>query len=157
MKNAMKLTTSILTHDVYLYVLVRSDLHSLTGTADKKRTGIVCAQVTHAANLCVFDIHHSDPYSGKTCPSLLDQMLDAWQGDTGFGACVVLEVVSGYMMTKLIDQLKEAGHHAAIVRDPSYPLRDGLYTHHIPVETCAYAFGTKHLLAPFLSHLSLLD
>lgn len=142
----MKMTIS---NDIYLYVLVRADLESLTGR-EHKRTGIVCAQVAHAANQCVFDIHHqSDPF-------LLAQLV-AWEGDDGFGPSVVLEARSGVHMTTTVEHLRIAGHHTGVINDPSYPLRDGLFVHHISVDTCAYVFGSKTLLQPFLSLLPLLD
>ena len=130
-----------LLEDVYLYILVRTDLSSMNA-------GKACAQATHAANQCVYDIH-------KSQDAWLNVQLLAWQEDRGFGTCIVLGATIDEIY-KTTGMLMAAGHHNAIVHDPSYPLRDGDFTHLIPLDTCAYAFGRKSILEPFLCHLSLM-
>jgi peptidyl-tRNA hydrolase len=129
-------------NDVCLYVIVRSDLASLN-------PGKACAQATHAANQCVFDIRKSgEPW--------LHGQLVAWEGDRGFGTCIVLSSSNFNRIEFTVNQLRDAGHHACMVHDPSYPLLDGEVMHHIPLDTCAYAFGLKHLLDPFLCRYQLM-
>jgi peptidyl-tRNA hydrolase len=126
--------------DIRLYILVRNDLESLT-------PGKMCAQVSHAANQCVYEIRKSgDQHSNN--------LLNAWQEDRGFGTCIVLSAELAEIY-KVVQQAKTHSHVSGITHDPSYPLRDGNFTHLIPVDTCAFVFGKKENLEPFLSHLPL--
>lgn len=110
--------------------------------------GKACAQATHAANKCVYDIRQSGD-------EWLHELLRSWEGNRGFGTAVILDGGSGNMMTKIYWNLKDAGHHAAIVHDSGYPLSDGKFTHQIPVDTCVYVFGEKSRLESFLGNLQL--
>jgi peptidyl-tRNA hydrolase len=131
-----------LAENVYLYILMRTDLASMN-------PGKACAQATHAANQCVYDVRHTDDL-------WLHSLLVAWEGDRGFGTCIVLGV-TGTQMAELVQRMTSHGIHAKTAHDPSYPLRDGDVTHLIPLDTCAYAFGPKDLLMPFLERIPLMS
>lgn len=134
--------TSI-SYDPYLYIIMRSGLDSLN-------PGKACAQASHAANQMVFDARLS--YE----PALGEQLAE-WENASGFGfgPCVVLS--ADYpTLTALVRNASAVGHHAAMVHDPSYPLRDGATTHHLPLDTCAYLFGPKGQLARFVKDLPLM-
>lgn len=128
--------------DVRLYVLMRTDLASMN-------PGKACAQATHAANQCVYAIRKGgDPW--------LRSLLAAWEEDRGFGTCIVL-ASNGRDMVKRVQRMNGLGIHAGIAHDPSYPLKDGGVLHLIPLDTCAYVFGLKETVAPFLDDLPLMD
>ena len=131
--------------DVRLYVIVRSDLASMTA-------GKAAAQATHAANKCVWQIQNLD---AKEFESKFKSMLKTWEGDRGFGTCIVLAAPIAELV-KIIIQCSQHSIQSGIMNDPSYPLRDGDFTHLIPLDTCGYVFGTKEEVEPFLNHLSLL-
>jgi|ERR1017187_2795166 peptidyl-tRNA hydrolase len=131
--------------DVRLYVIVRSDLVSMT-------PGKAAAQATHAANQCVWEIANSPTRTNYHTRTLL---LKAWEGDRSFGTCIVLAAPIAEL-TKIIIQCSQHGIHSGIIHDPSYPLRDGDFTHLIPLDTCGYVFGTKEEAEPFLNRLPLL-
>ena len=127
-------------HQVFLYILVRNDLDSMS-------CGKAVAQGTHCANQAVFEGRQK-----KNVVPLIEQ----WESETGkgFGTCIVLGVTE-VEMYQTIEQVSNAGHHAAITHDPTYPLRDGLKTHLIPLDTCGYCFGMKSVLQPFLDTFKL--
>jgi len=111
--------------------------------------GKACAQATHAANQCVYEITHGSSKDDK-------EALKEWEAETGhgFGTCIVLEAHPSAMhdAVKLAQQL---GVPAGITHDPSYPLRDGDALHLIPLDTCAFIFCEKDDLKPVLSLYSL--
>jgi peptidyl-tRNA hydrolase len=116
-----------------LYILMRSDMASLN-------PGKACAQATHAANKCVYDIRNLDSSpSGKN----FYRMLKDWESDRGFGTCIVLDIGDEEDLLDTLHMAECEGLLSAVCHDPTYPLRDGLYTHCIPVNTCGYVFGMK--------------
>lgn len=125
--------------DAVLYILMRSDLASLN-------PGKACAQATHAANQCVAD--GMEPQTA--------QALEVWASGRGFGTCIVLSVAGAEDMRGIVGAASAAGYHAGVTHDPEYPLRDGTFTHLIPLDTCAYLFGPRDALAPFVGYLSLM-
>ncbi len=129
--------------NVYLYVIMRNDLASLN-------PGKACAQATHAANQCVHEIRKSSD------PQLHAQLV-AWEqaSGAGFGTCIVLSA-NEREMRRLVDAFSLYKVHTGITHDPSYPLMDGDTLHLIPLDTCAFAFGKKDFLEPFLRHLPLM-
>lgn len=135
---------------VYLYVIMRNDLESLVGKPDVGAAGRAAAQSGHAANQMVYEARQ------KNDPDL-NALLHHWEQETGvgFGTQIVLgapfSVVKQAVSTAIM-----LGHHAGIVHDPTYPLRDGSTVHLIPVDTCGYVFGKKNDLRFLLGHLPLL-
>lgn len=128
--------------DVYLYILMRTDLASMN-------SGKGMAQATHAANQMVYEIQAGNDGVAKA-------YLDEWQKQTGdgFGTCIVL----GAKIAEIEETVGCAVNDGAIggiVHDPTYPLRDGEVVHLIPLDTCGYLFGRKDDLSPYLSDLSL--
>lgn len=134
--------------DIVLYILLRNDLDSLTGTPEKRTIGKACAQVSHASNQCVFDIQKSDNYT-------LLKKLKTWEGDRGFGTCIVLQA-NVREMYNIVEEVKDYGHFSGITHDPTYPLKDGKITHLIPLDTCAYIFGSKSQLKTLLNDFLLM-
>lgn len=142
--------------DVRLYVLVRNDLASLN-------PGKAAAQATHAANQCVYELRKRirERIDRRQYPILssdehhMSSLLNSWEEYRGFGTCIVLAAPIDEIY-KIVQQTKQNGYHSNITHDPSYPLRDGTITHLIPLDTCAYIFGLKEQLEPFLCHLSLM-
>lgn len=126
-----------------LYILMRQDLASMN-------PGKAVAQGSHAANMFVHDvrINGNDYYQS---------LLEVWEKQTGngFGTCIVLGV-NEKQMRETIECVSDAGLTCGIVHDPTYPLRDGEVVHLIPLDTCAYVFGEKLDLQPFLSDLELM-
>ena len=143
--------------EVRLYILVRNDLKSLS-------PGKAAAQAPQAANHCVFELRKKisnrlgwmagSPHFTDH-ENYLHNMLKQWEGDRGFGTCIVL-AATPEEIKKIMQQANYVGYHANITHDPSYPLRDGKFMHQIPLDTCAYVFGVKSELEPFLCHLSLM-
>lgn len=122
-----------------LYVLMRTDLDSMN-------CGKACAQATHAANQF---IHESKSTQAK------EKLVKDWEGESGygFGTTIILGVTEVEMRS--IIELVSDNFHSGITHDPSYPLHDGDTLHLIPLDTCAYVFGYKDKLLPFLSELEL--
>jgi predicted transcriptional regulator len=123
-----------------LYILCRTDMESL------RNPGLLAAQACHAANAAV---HECGTHEHRAAMSF-------WQLETsqGFGTTITLDV-DYQTMKDVVATCQLYGAHAGIILDPTYPLRDGSYTHLIPVETCGYVFGSKKTLEPFLKDLSL--
>jgi hypothetical protein len=137
-----------------LYILMRSDLASLN-------PGKAMAQASHAANAMV---HKVTALRGDMARfGHLKKMYERWSTQThqGFGTCLVLDCHSEQKMLDTLHSLHKADESGAgilteVIKDPTYPVRDGEITHFISVNTCAYVFMDKnddHLRA----QLSFLD
>lgn len=114
-----------------LYVLMRTDVPDFVA-------GKAMAQANHAGTQFVGRaIARSDKDPGFESHFL------EWYGEArGFGTCIVLGCTHMQMVTRTA-----IAHHLGLVadtiHDPTYPLRDGLMMHTLPVDTCAYVFGRK--------------
>ena len=137
-----------------LYILMRSDLHSLN-------PGKAMAQASHAANAMAHKIKQA---GRKNIGKHIYNMLTKWEGQTGqgFGTCLVLDCHNEETMIDTLALLHSNdgggdGVVSEIINDTSYPVRDGEITHYISVNTCAYAFIDKNdeALCSSLSHLNL--
>ncbi|MFA7408380.1 MAG: peptidyl-tRNA hydrolase [Anaerolineaceae bacterium] len=110
-----------------LYILMRTDLASMN-------PGKACAQACHAANMFVHEVESR--FSERDRHDLID-----WSKQTiqGFGTTIVLGADWDTIAEKVHFAIND-GFVAGIVRDPTYPIRDGEVTHLIPLDTCAYIF-----------------
>ncbi len=117
-----------------LYILMRSDLASMTN-------GKSSAQSSHASNAFVMDATNRWPDPSKPDGHLFR----VWQNETtqGFGTVLVLGVNEVQMRTA-VDVAEKLGYVSGVVHDPSYPLVDGDFCHFLPLDTCAYIFGSKN-------------
>lgn len=131
----------------YLYILMRNDLVSMNA-------GKAVAQGTHASNQMVFEANKRSLEISTVRGEQSDgaknwKLLDKWQNlANGFGTCICL-AVNEEQMRAAVAGAKEAGLHAGITHDPSYPLKDGASLHLLPLDTCAYIFGKKGDCKPF--------
>lgn len=141
-----------------LYILMRNDLQSMN-------PGRAMAQASHASNAFIHKY-------GKRAD------VKKWQKETsqGFGTAIVLAASIG----DIHDLISRLPHSipACMVVDPEYGVKttreilsminykkimlektvfneDGSVVIFRSETTCAYAFGTREKLAPFLGHLSL--
>jgi len=113
-----------------LYILMRTDLDSLN-------PGKAMAQANHAFGALKNRIH-----------SNLMRQKDyiAWQRTTAqdFGTVIVLGGDEGGIQAALDDIHRlNLPVVAGWVHDPTYPIRDGEIIHTIPLNTCAFVFGTR--------------
>lgn len=106
-----------------LYILMRTDMDSMN-------PGKAMAQAAHAANAF---IKESREYEFST---------EVWEGSTdqGFGTTITLAVHSEEELNQAAHRAGVDGFYASVVRDPTYPVRDGKVTHLVPVDTCAYVY-----------------
>lgn len=140
-----------------LYVWLRSDLASMN-------TGKACAQVAHAASQAAALIYRGKINSDQVRESYHDWE-DAAQSEArkdskypitafqGFGTTIVLDGGTLEQMLNtyndhILTQAKQYHEHASrflhgMVVDPSYPVRDGKFTHYIETPTCLWLFGDK--------------
>lgn len=135
---------------IYLYVAVCTNYESLVGTDDNRKAGLPCAQTGHAANQMVYQVRQKNN-------SALNDLLTEWENETGMGFGT--EIVVGGHVSKVKQAVEMAsllGYHAAMTKDPEYPLRDGKSMHFIPLETCGYIFGRKNDLQSIMSQFDLL-
>ena len=115
-----------------LYIIARTDLDSMN-------PGKLAAQVAHAATAhalhCAatpgFKQWASEGYNFGTTIVLQPYS----RGDFVSSTVLLEKMVSSYNSAYLDDPISYGK-----VIDPSYPIKDGLVTHHIPVETCVWAF-----------------
>jgi hypothetical protein len=116
--------------DLVLYILMRTDLASLN-------PGKAMAQANHAFGALKQRIRSNIVRQ----PDYL-----AWQQQTAqdFGTAIILGGDEGGIQAALdsIHRLK-LPVVAGWVHDPTYPVRDGDATHLVPLNTCAFVFGTK--------------
>ncbi len=117
--------TSPLVH----FVLMRDDLASLN-------PGKAVAQGNHAGTRLTSMLRKGD--------DRMRALLDEWEAQTndGFGT---VETLAGDEATirAAVARSTAAGLVAGLLVDPTYPVRDGAVTHHIPLMTCGYVFGRR--------------
>jgi peptidyl-tRNA hydrolase len=123
-----------------LYILMRDDLESLN-------PGKAMAQASHAYGALLHAVRKHLP---------MQAMFTAWaeQSEQEFGTTIVL-AASKMQIDRLLHEPVSYKCIAGWVHDPTYPIKDGNYVHHIPLNTCAFIFGSKDDIVPDLAHLSL--
>lgn len=122
-----------------LVVFARSDLESLT-------PGKLAAQVSHAASQHAIRMMQVSEASKQALFTWTDKGNEhlAGRGDFrafDFGTAIVLD--GGTFYPTIPDDVRNAmddADYSGIVRDPTYPLRDGKVTHYLDLETCAWIF-----------------
>ena len=131
-----------------LYILMRSDLESMN-------PGKAVAQGVHAGHQFVNDMT-VPPFGIPHHHAKILGMYEIWKEETGiFGVTVTLDV-DHFSLPSVVAFARKAGFLAGVTHDPSYPLKDGEYTHLLPLDTCGYVFGDKAELAPLLRQFGLL-
>lgn len=122
------------------YILARTDIPDVS-------VGKIMAQAVHAGNLMTHD--------AKTVTKMQSRIAN-WEADgNGFGTCIVLEVtVRG--MREAVRDAQSMGLLSNVVHDPSYPIWDGEKIQTIPLDTCAYVFGTYEECLPVVGRFGLL-
>jgi peptidyl-tRNA hydrolase len=153
--------------NLYLYVLVRTDLPSLG-------KGKACAHAAHAANLFSYNSFIQPLRKGKD----VDPTVEAWhEAAKGFGTTIALDVKDGDTMRAVVDAARGLHFHADVVTDPTYPYEVDyeIYplidpaVHTLPAintragkvcfrkeDSCAYVFGNKADLTVLLARFGLL-
>jgi peptidyl-tRNA hydrolase len=122
-----------------LYIIMRNDIESMN-------PGKAIAQGSHASNAFVDHFHahmqkvNSQPVNSDT-DTKLSRAFYEWEESTtqGFGTVLVLEGPMDKIYST-VEIFRGLGNIAGIVHDPTYPIVDGSVVHHIPLDTCAYAF-----------------
>ncbi|UTU08050.1 hypothetical protein CcrC1_gp364 [Caulobacter phage C1] len=123
------------------YLLMRTDLKSLCA-------GKAMAQAHHAALQMEQDAKSWTPEQQEVFARYRTEA-------KGFGTTIVLGVTAQEMRAALI-RARDLGYNHAVVNDPEYPLMDGGFLHHIPLDTCAYVFGEKRFVENAVIKLDLL-
>lgn len=116
-------------------------------------TGKAIAQGSHASTMFVESaIQESD----------LVAEYNEWSGERGFGTTITKDLgpYSSDMTTYiqgLAKLMEDRGVKVLwdVVHDPDYPLVDGSFVHHIPLDTCGWVFAPKELMDQYCN-LSLL-
>jgi len=139
-----------------LYVIIRSDLESMT-------PGKAAAQVAHAASQAAWNLKGDTHYS-----SWANEPSNEFGEEPhyeGFGTTIVLDGGS------FVDTFDLGGYSAikdaptypiahGVIKDPTYPLRDGKKTHLIDLVTCWWVLtnnDTHPKLAEWLRQFNLYD
>lgn len=126
-----------------LYILVRTELDSMT-------PGRVAAQVSHASNQFTHELNiNSHKLNNK-----LITMYTTWKLQAnGFGTAIVLDGIGRFTIDGVIDMLKDDITFTGLVIDPEYHVSDGASTHLVPnVLTCGYVFIDKDVVDNTISH-----
>ena len=138
------------TLDLRLYVIVRTELGSMT-------PGRIAAQVNHAGTQAVHHIQTS-----KSNANHLDN-LNAWLSQAnGFGTVIVLQPDSKIDQESEFEHiLAKAGRDKNLVIgkvvDPDYFLVDGSFTHRlVNIQTCIWLFGPAQNIKAVVGSLALL-
>lgn len=126
--------------DLTCFQLVRIDLASLN-------PGKGMAQTNHVGTKLVFDSRKWDP--------MLTAWVETWLEEAdGFGTVFTYGATLEQMRSAVMLG-KAVGTPAAIITDPSYPLRDGAALHALQLETAAYVFGSRAVIMPLMKVLGL--
>jgi peptidyl-tRNA hydrolase len=155
--------------ELYLYVLVRTDLSSM-------KMGKGCAQGAHAANQFT-DEHIIRPLLAGEKPS---EGVMTWRQEAdGFGTTITLDIASLSDMQAVVSAAQKLGFKANVTVDPEYPyivdseiypliapethtapaafIGDGKFVCFRRETTTAYVFGEKEKLAVLLKRFKLLS
>lgn len=109
-----------------LYIIVRNDLASMN-------PGKAIAQGSHAANKAALIAEATEK-----------NLYSSWCGQAGtFGTVLVLSAKDMEAIHLLLDEIEQKDilnreYVSGVVLDSTYPIKDGLYTHHVPLETCGF-------------------
>ena len=142
-----------------LYLLVRNDLESMN-------PGKAVAQGGHAATGFMWALLGATYDDQKIRRPDVQDAFNEWvhQADLarghmieeqGFGTSITLQAKPD-QMREAVRYARLIGMPAAVIHDPTYPLRDGSTTHFIPLDTTAYVFAGKIAGEMLLSHLGLM-
>jgi len=122
---------------------MRNDLDSLN-------PGKSCAQAAHCANLLIYLGQQNE---NPIVSTYLDQ-------GYGFGTTIVLEAAWNEILEYRLklEEIEDINSNVTVVavHDPSYPIRDGLITHLIHLETCVGVLGPRNIIGPILQDLPLM-
>lgn len=149
-----------MTNHPVLYILMRSDMDSLN-------PGKAMAQAAHAASLFAHDmetiINYDKDYNVEENVTRSTDILNIrknvytkyiidlyaeWLANTGtFGTKIVLDCASEWDLLSTCKAFDESEFALTnVVKDPTYPVKDGDVTHLIDISTCGYVFLDKDLL-----------
>jgi|GEM_PF-4089529 len=125
--------------------------------------GKACAQVAHAASMVshvyfsidVLEEYYSWSESAHDYAKSIDKENKLLPSYLGFGTTVVLDgknldpytIVAARPEFKnkfpetIEESIESLGQASGVVRDPTYPLRDGDVVHSIDIPTCFWVFG----------------
>lgn len=126
----------IVVDPVILYLLMRTDLTSMN-------PGKACAQAHHAA----MDLA-SRTFSDRV-------LYNEWLAQASVYGTVLTLGTDLRTIENTFAIAITCGLTAALVTDPTYPVRDGQVTHTIPLVTCGYVLARKSR-ADFLAHIPLM-
>ena len=114
-----------------LYIIMRNDLGSLN-------PGKAMAQASHAYGALKVRVRSHIPMQKRYVEWAIQTPQD-------FGTTIVLASGERGISEALAKIEKFGGDHVigGWVHDPTYPIDDGLATHLIPLDTCAFVFGSK--------------
>lgn len=136
----------------YLYILMRTDMQSMN-------PGKAVAQGAHAANQFGAAIDQLTKTVNGDSQFAQDNIFlyNAWAiaGGGTFGTTITLGV-DGKQLIEKVNAAKSMNFLAGVTHDPTYPLRDGMTTHLIPVDTCGFIFGDKDALKLLVGDLNLM-
>lgn len=126
-----------------LAIFMRNDLESLNA-------GKAVAQGSHAANQMETVVR-----ARKDLKNIFESWKHAGQG---FGTALVFEGSWNHIDAELamLKVTKNPNIVFGEILDPTYPLRDGQVTHHIPLHTCAWIFGMKSEVSKYTGGFSLM-
>ena len=135
-----------------LYILMRTDLDSMN-------PGKAVAQGVHAGHQFMYNMN-----AASINPDLHDDiklevinMYAQWVNMTEqrFGTTITLDVDFDKLFLVSI-AANQMGFFSGVTHDPSYPLKDGDFTHLIPLDTCGFVFGDKKQLEVLLRQFDLM-
>jgi peptidyl-tRNA hydrolase len=123
-----------------LYILMRTDMASMN-------PGKGMAQAAHASDVFMFRAFTADFVEGfdewtgvVNLGEYPEEDEDSLVQSKGAGTTITLAVGSEKELREIVEAAREDGFRAGMYLDPSYPIRDGLVTHLLPVITCGYVF-----------------
>ena len=131
----------IVPDDVTLYILMRTDLASLN-------PGKAMAQASHAYGALKSVI--------RKYPEVQRHYLHGMDStEQEYGTTIVLGGNAGDIEYALALAEGDAGIVSGWVHDPTYPILDGEVTHLLPIDTCAFVFGSRAKCVLALNSLEL--
>jgi peptidyl-tRNA hydrolase len=111
-----------------LYILIRNDLASMC-------PGKAAAQAAHAANRFIYDLRKMHTNKSRHYDAI------AWWEDecNGFGTTITLGADLETLL-RTVKSFENGDYPCGIINDPTYPIQDGGFVHHIDIVTTGYIF-----------------
>lgn len=141
------MSDTVQTSNPIAYVLMRNDIPSLGA-------GKAAAHAHHAGTVMSYVIRN------ESGPEVYAEFSEWEKQANGAGTCIVLQIDNEEQMKAIVCAINRSENKkiaAGVWEDPSFPSQTSFGFFEMKMAVCAWVFGDKADLEPFLTGLKLMD